>query len=64
MNAFTAPEQTVLYQIANLRSDDHTLTRADVEAAVDVTTLQSLVDKCDVAFDPVGNLVYAPHPRR
>lgn len=64
MNTFTNPEQTVLYQIDNLRSDDHTLTRAEVETAVDVAALQALVDKADVAFDASGNLTYAPYPRR
>ena len=64
MNTFTAPEQTVLYQIDNLRSDEHTPTRAEVEATADVATLQQLVDKCDVAFDASGNLAYAPYPRR
>jgi len=64
MNTFTAPEQTVLYQIDNLRSDDHTPTQAEIEAAVDVVALRTLVGNADVAFDVSGNLVYAPYPRR
>lgn len=64
MNTFTAPEQTVLYQIDSLRSDKHVPTRAEVEAVADTATLQSLVDKADVAFDASGNLAYAVYPRR
>jgi len=65
MRDFTLREQTVLYQIDDLRADMHEPTKAEVEAAmVDPQVLQTLVDRADVAFDTSGNLVYAPYPRR
>lgn len=64
MSNFSDQERYALYLINNLRADEHTVTRTEVEAVVDTTALQSLENRGDVHFDESGNLTYAPYPRR
>jgi len=64
MNFFTSPQETVLFHINELRENDHTPTRAEIEEKVDTAVLVAMEYRGDVAFDGNGNLAYAPCPRR